>query len=151
MGLFDNIEKLINEHGSAVILKERLLLAEDKYSALERKASALETENAKLRGELQQTKNEVKILQSRAEAITNGTADFDDTTNAILRIIFRVSNRVSVYSVADSLCLEYGIAEYHFDLLRGCDFIVQVYAGDPPLFELTPGGRAYVVKNLLPK
>ncbi len=31
------IERLITEHGSAAILKERLALASDQYSALEKK------------------------------------------------------------------------------------------------------------------
>jgi hypothetical protein len=36
MNIFDGIEKLITEHGSAAILKERLLLVADKYAALEK-------------------------------------------------------------------------------------------------------------------
>ena len=39
MEIFGGIEKLINEHGSATILKERLLLVADKYAALEQKLS----------------------------------------------------------------------------------------------------------------
>ncbi len=35
MGLLDGIEKLINEHGSVVILKERIALAAEQYSTLE--------------------------------------------------------------------------------------------------------------------
>ena len=42
MGLLDSIEKLINEHGSATILKERIALANDKYTALEKKLSESE-------------------------------------------------------------------------------------------------------------
>ncbi|MBT9460420.1 MAG: hypothetical protein IV084_02040 [Rugosibacter sp.] len=33
MGLLDGFEKLINEHGSAVILKERIALANDKRAS----------------------------------------------------------------------------------------------------------------------
>lgn len=43
MGLLDGIEKLITEHGSAAILKERLLLVADKYAALEKALIACET------------------------------------------------------------------------------------------------------------
>ena len=39
MGLLDGFEKLINEHGSAAILKERIALANDKYAELEKKLS----------------------------------------------------------------------------------------------------------------
>jgi hypothetical protein len=36
MGMLDGIEKLINEHGSSAILKERIDFAKDQYAALER-------------------------------------------------------------------------------------------------------------------
>jgi cell shape-determining protein MreC len=47
MGVLDGIERLINEHGSSVILKERIALINDKYAALEQKlfASELRTKN----------------------------------------------------------------------------------------------------------
>ena len=41
MGLLDGLEKLINEHGSATIIKERLQLAADRFAALERENSLL--------------------------------------------------------------------------------------------------------------
>ena len=43
MGLLDNIERLINEPGSAVILKEHIARANDKYSALEKEIMELKT------------------------------------------------------------------------------------------------------------
>lgn len=51
MGLLDGLEKLINEHGSAVILKERIALANDKYAALEQKLTAYELRAEKLESE----------------------------------------------------------------------------------------------------
>ena len=51
MGLLDGIEKLINEHGSATILKERISLVNDKYSFLEKKNVALCQENETLKKE----------------------------------------------------------------------------------------------------
>jgi hypothetical protein len=48
MPLFENIEKLITEHGSAAILRERLSLAADKYAALEVQIAKLKTENERL-------------------------------------------------------------------------------------------------------
>lgn len=48
MGLLDGFEKLINEHGSATILKERIALANDKYSLLENKNKILEETNTLL-------------------------------------------------------------------------------------------------------
>lgn len=65
MGLFDGIEKLINEHGSATILKERIALANDKYSALEAKNKILSAENETLRIESEELKTQVKSLHSQ--------------------------------------------------------------------------------------
>ena len=66
MSLFGNIEKLITEHGSAAVLRERITLAQEKYALLERKLADAKEEHAK---ELKQLKaahaKEVEELQSR--------------------------------------------------------------------------------------
>ena len=64
MSLFDDFEKLINEHGSANIFRERLLLAEDKYSALEKKAGELKTENKILQKQLEESRQEIENLRN---------------------------------------------------------------------------------------
>lgn len=43
------IERLINEHGSATVLRERLALANDQFVLLERKVAQLQQENAQAR------------------------------------------------------------------------------------------------------
>jgi hypothetical protein len=53
MNPIDLIEKAINEHGSAEILKERLALAKDEFVALDRKASELERAIGKLEAKLE--------------------------------------------------------------------------------------------------
>ncbi len=65
MGFLDGIEKLITEHGSAVILKERIALASDQYAALEKKLAATEVrmndlvvENERLKLDLEQNKKQ---------------------------------------------------------------------------------------------
>ena len=58
--LLDQIEKLINEHGSAVILKERIELAKDEQAALERKNDDLANEVTRLGGH-------IKVLEADKE------------------------------------------------------------------------------------
>jgi hypothetical protein len=53
MGIFDGIEKLINEHGSAVILNQQLALAKEQFTALERQVSELQTKSAKFEAQLE--------------------------------------------------------------------------------------------------
>lgn len=70
MGLLDGLEKFINEHGSAVILKERIALANDKYAALEQELAAsdaanklLYSDNQNLRVDLEKAKVEIQNLE----------------------------------------------------------------------------------------
>jgi hypothetical protein len=62
MGLFDGLEKLITEHGSAAILKERIALAKDQYAAVEKRVGELQAENSRLRE--QNKKLEAQVASS---------------------------------------------------------------------------------------
>ncbi|MCW8879403.1 MAG: hypothetical protein OQJ89_06770 [Kangiellaceae bacterium] len=65
------IEKLINEHGSSAILKERLELVDDKYRALEAKLANTEKENELLRKELEDLRRQVET-----QKIESGFVDY---------------------------------------------------------------------------
>jgi len=69
MNIFDSIERLINEHGSAAILKERLSLAADQYTALERKNAEANAraEAAELRAQAAEMR--VKDLEAENERL----------------------------------------------------------------------------------
>jgi len=71
MAFLDGIERLINEHGSAVILKERIALANDKHSMLEDKIQALESENKALLLDLNNSKLKIKQLQELVSNVNN--------------------------------------------------------------------------------
>ena len=57
--MLEIFEKLINEHGSSVILRERLELYSDKYSMLEEKNKHLQTKINDLESELSEAISEV--------------------------------------------------------------------------------------------
>lgn len=70
MGLIEHFEKLINEHGSAAILREQLALVKAQQAALERtsgdaqaKAQQLESENLQLRERLGYLGSQFDVLQ----------------------------------------------------------------------------------------
>ncbi len=60
MNIFAAIEKLINEHGSAAILKERLSLAADQFKKLEEENGLLKHEKASLEDELGRLRTQLK-------------------------------------------------------------------------------------------
>ncbi len=72
MGLLDGFEKLINEHGSSTILRERIALANDKYAALESEMKKqksekldLEKENERLRHDLRKAQVQIRKLEGQ--------------------------------------------------------------------------------------
>ena len=63
MNPFDAIEKLITEHGSAAILRERITQAKEQQSGLEKENASLKAEKASLASELQQARLEIQRLK----------------------------------------------------------------------------------------
>src|SRR5205809_555029 len=59
MGLLELINQLINEHGSATIMGERLNLARDQAQVLEKQLAALVVENAALKQRVAQLEQQV--------------------------------------------------------------------------------------------
>lgn len=88
MALLDGIEKLINEHGSATILRERIALANDKHAMLEEKIQDLESRNELLSQKLETAESELATLKSAAIQLQNTNPDgyvCDDSGSPNLR------------------------------------------------------------------
>ena len=86
MGLLDGLEKLITEHGSASILKERIALANDKYAALEEKLSAselrvknLESEKEALRLDNDKLKQQNRAFEEQLSHISTPQEYFEES------------------------------------------------------------------------
>ena len=84
--ILSDIERLINEHGSAVILKERLALAAEQYVSLEKKLSAsairekqLQSENKSLRLDLDQAQIKIRDLEKQlSQEVKAATAKYNE-------------------------------------------------------------------------
>lgn len=79
MGLLDGFEKLINEHGSAVILKERIALANDKYAILEKEASVLKSENERLKLDNEECQKQRWALEEKLSHISIPQEYFEES------------------------------------------------------------------------
>ena len=66
--MLDMLDKLITEHGSSAILRERLELFSDKYSALEKQNKHLHENNKVLEYQFDKAKKEIKRLQKILDA-----------------------------------------------------------------------------------
>ena len=71
MNPFDAIEKLINEHGSAVILNQQLAFAKDQYAAQERLVGELQSKAAKLEAQFEIEQSNHKTTRQELQRIVD--------------------------------------------------------------------------------
>ena len=159
--ILSEIERLINEHGSAAILKERLELANDQYTALERKlaetnerAKGLESEVARLRPELEATRE--RLHRAEQEIAARRGQRLDETRERILRLLSEAgSEGMRDERVAASLGIKEQVATFHLNELATARFVSVTpvmgsdFTGSRGYYEWRIGqeGRAYLAKH----
>jgi len=146
MGLFDGLEKLITEHGSAAILKERLALVADKYSALEQKVADLESENRNLKVENDQLKEKKRNLEEQL-AQRHGQR-LEEVREQLLQVLAAQSEWVTASQVARVLKIGEQLATFHLTDMEKLKLISVSYAIEsPPEWSLAQESRAYLVRH----
>lgn len=161
MGLLDGLEKLINEHGSATILKERIELANDKYAALEQKladselrAKQLESDNQALRSDLQEAKVEIQNLKKLTEK-----SHSDRLEEVKEKILLLVSNRPDLtgQQIAQAVGVGETVAIFHLEELLAAQMVRDSYTMGSPItgakgkrmWAIIQAGRSYLIKHAL--
>ena len=140
------LEKLINEHGSSSILRERLELFSDKYEMLEQKNKTLEENNASLENQLQAANKEIEKL--RTEAASNSSAKLHENELKLLKYLFDNNHDFTAHQIASYLSIPIGNAEYHLDKLLEHNYIrghLNMMTGTT--YSISPEGRAYVIES----
>jgi DNA-binding transcriptional ArsR family regulator len=146
------IERLITEHGSAAILKERLALANDQYSALEGKltdaksrADELASDNERLRRELHDAMEQLRALQ--AQSVGRKGERIEEVREAILRFL---SERDDVTSaeIARNTGKHEQLVTYHLTEMEEQDLVHASYSayGETD-WSIAHEGRGYLIRN----
>ena len=152
MGLLDGFEKLITEHGSAVILKERIALANDKYAALEQKladselrAKNLESDNQALRSDLQEAKVEIQNLKKLSEK--SHSDRLDETKEKILALLATQDSFEN--NIVQALGFSAQVAKFHLQDLSKMQFINKrlFMTGQQCPWQLAQEGRRYLAEH----
>jgi len=144
------LEKLINEHGSSTILRERLELFSDKYSMLEDKNNHLLERNAELESQLQQAKQEAQKFKDKLDRNTRsqGLVSLEDIEVQILKLLFDSNQDLLAADLAQNFQSPIGNIEYHLNNLLEKKLINASYNMiDDTRYSISAGGRAYIVKN----
>ena len=150
--IFSEIEKLINEHGSAAILKERLSLAADEYAALQRKLADSATDNEKLVAKIQLLEKQNTDLQSQLDVAksalqqlqkqsqTHDIASLDEPKKRLLAAL--ASGPKAVAHIKSMLNLSSESLKYHLDTMSR---LIELYDWEDKL-RLTKAGRQVAVQ-----
>jgi DNA-binding MarR family transcriptional regulator len=157
--MLEMFEKLINEHGSSVILKERLELFSDKYSVLEdkleeavQKNSVIETENQGLRENLLQAEKEIERLQKLVDSAidSQNESKLDEVKERILKAFFEANSHTTISNLAAHIGLDESLVQYHIDQLKEKGLVAYgpLMANSPATFKISPSGRKIVVEEI---
>jgi regulator of replication initiation timing len=152
MGFLDGFEKLINEHGSATILKERIALANDKYSALEKELSTFKAREAELAAENQSLKldnekfrQEIQRRDDECEKKKSHKTPLDGPKVKILEYLSEY-DASTTDEVAVGLNIKLQLVKYHLEELYKSHMVDQEHN---PLgsnwWSLKQAGRKYLI------
>ena len=157
MGLLDGIERLINEHGSAAILKERIELANDKYSSLEdknsileQKVTMLEAENKTLRLNFEKAEIEVQNLKKITE---KSHSDRLIEVKEKILVLLTEQDRTPEPSIAQTIGISPQLAKFHLEELKASKLInvmvtMSAFGNAPPAtWYIQQEGRSYLVTH----
>jgi septal ring factor EnvC (AmiA/AmiB activator) len=153
MGIFSEIEKLITEHGSAAILKERIALAEDQYAALERKLSDAEARLQKTEAErerlgLENGKLAEKVQNLEEQLLARRGQRLEEERE---KLLIALSSRPE--ALAPHLAQSLGISEqrvtFHLEELAKARLIsaARFYTSRPTIWRIAQDGRAYLASH----
>jgi molecular chaperone DnaK (HSP70) len=153
MGLLDGIERLINEHGSAAILKERIALANDKYAALEQTLSECEAAKIKLHSEnetlrIDLEKAQVKVRNLEEKLYERHGHRLDEIREQILQLL-AAHDGITDQQVARSAGVSEQVASFHLHELEAADFASRsLFVGQSSTpWHIEQEGRRYLVTH----
>lgn len=151
--LFGPIEKLINEHGSATILRDQVSLFRDQLSILKEKFSGLEAENEKLKTENQNLKNENKELKKKIQIYDKSThEDLLDKEQILILQCLATLPHDKMFPL-DHIMLACNLSEqttlFHLQELENKSMIESYDTNDDPCWSIDHDGRRYLIKHKL--
>ncbi|MBI1784581.1 hypothetical protein HYR69_05500 [Candidatus Sumerlaeota bacterium] len=151
MGFLDIFEKLINEHGSASILRDRLDLLRDQHQV---EIDALTSERDKLKAERDQLRTRLQTAEREFERLTqeNSTLrpsdELADQELAILKYLASQNFNPTADDITRAIEQNKVKTEYLIQKLDEGDLIgSSISMGGPVTYHLLQKGRAFLVKG----
>ena len=152
MGLLDGFEKLIIEHGSAVILKERILLANDKYASLEQKLATselrvtdLEAESKTLHLNLGKAQIEIQNLKKLTEISHSNR--LEEIKEKLLKFLSE-HEEANCHQISHTLSSNEQVVTFHLTELENLNLVNPSYImNSPVIWSIAHEGRKYLISH----
>ncbi len=141
-------EKLIIEHGSAVVQEKHIALLKEQFSLLEKENTGLQTENNALKNEIINLKKKIHLYEKSSQVIT-----INETELQILTYIAsQEHDEISPEDIAESLSINLQIVAFHLGNLKTKQMVtsrqIAPFDMSPKRFwSLSHGGRSYLIEN----
>lgn len=158
MNIIEGLEKLINERGSAAIMKERLTLIQERYDALQEKLEASDALKAAAQAKCEALQRdldaaraeiaEVRRLQDDADKQRQGQS-LESDAETVLKVVCFHDGNSSEY-VAGIAQLGQQVAKAHLDTLEAKKLVRGAHyssweRGPQCDWSVTAAGRAYLM------
>ena len=152
--IFGEIERLITEHGSAAILKERISQLREQMDFLEKKSSALDGENIKLKTErdaLQvQVVNLRQEIQGRDDVVQKEKSHsnrLEEIKEKILKILSE-QNEANCHQISHTLSANEQVVTFHLTELENINLVNPSYImNSPVIWSIAHEGRKYLISH----
>lgn len=158
--LANQLEKLINEHASAAVLRDHLALFKDQLLMLEKENVKLATENSVLTTTNKNLVSENKSLRIANDELASKIKEYDNPTHKeslfdepkvkILTLLAQYStdDEIDAHDIAAQCNISEQAIQFHLDELEQHRFIYASLAiGRPPLWSLAHEGRRYLIQH----
>lgn len=153
MDIFGGIERLITEHGSASILKERLLLIADKYAALEQSLIHAQSETKEILSQKQTLELENLKLKEELRGLNEKLSESHGQRLEVIKekVLHLVSEKqfINNSEVANELTIKLQLATFYLKDLKNSKLINARYrtGNSPVCWYITQNGSAYLINH----
>lgn len=161
--LSEQLQKLINEHGSAAILRDHLALFKDQAVLLEKKNIELTTKNAELMSKITVLETEITFLNEKLEKLTKDNEKLRakiqnyeqpahnnplDEVKVKILLFLSSNNECTSEKIARFLNIDSQVIKFHLEKLKKSKMI-KYKSYFPSSWYLTQEGRKYLIENKL--
>lgn len=166
VALSEQFQKLINEHGSAAILRDHLALFKDQVLVLEKENLRLINESGVYKISEEKLKSDIQHLQKENDELRCKIQEYeqpaeqpmhnnllDEFKMNILKLLF-ITDELMIEAIAQAVTKDIQTTKYHLEELKTANMVKSIQHRISPrsnnfgyFWNIEQTGRAYLIEN----